>query len=297
MNQALAPIFNALNDVILDKDEQVKIAVCCLLSQGHLLIEDLPGMGKTTLAHALADVFSLQYQRIQFTNDLLPMDITGGSVYNMQKQAFEFHPGPIFCQLLLADELNRASPKTQSALLEAMEEHQVTVDKNSYKLAKPFFVIATQNPNDQHGTHDLPESQLDRFLMRLSLGFPSVSAEKRLLKRAEQRVSRLSPQIDVQAFLSLQHQVKNIKISDAVLDYILDVINFTRNTPAVSHGLSPRASIALTTGAKAWAFIEGRDFVIPEDVAAVAPFVCAHRLNMSNNDFKQQVLNRVAVGV
>lgn len=297
MNHALATIFKALNNVILDKDEQVKLAVCCLLSQGHLLIEDLPGMGKTTLAHALADVFSLKYQRIQFTNDLLPMDITGGSVYNMQEQVFEFHPGPIFCQLLLADELNRASPKTQSALLEAMEEKQVTIDKNSYKLDHPFFVIATQNPNDQHGTHDLPESQLDRFFMRLNLGFPSVAAEKRLLMRTAQRIPSLAAQIDTQGFLLMQDSVKNVKISDAVLDYILALVNFTRQYPAVSHGLSPRASIALATGAKAWAFIEGRDFVIPDDVSAIAPYVCAHRINMRNHDFKQQVLNKVPVGV
>lgn len=297
MNQSLSNIFSALNEVILDKTEQIKVAVCCLLSQGHLLIEDLPGMGKTTLAHALADVFSLKYQRIQFTNDLLPMDITGGSVYNVQQQAFEFHQGPIFCQLLLADELNRASPKTQSALLEAMEERQVTVDKTSHPLDDPFFVIATQNPRDQYGTHELPESQLDRFFMRLSLGYPSQTAEKLLLQRANQRKKVLTAELDIQSFLTMQSQVKTLKINDAVLDYILAIVNFTRNHPAIAHGLSPRASIALAAGARAWAFIEGRSFVIPEDVAAIAAYVCAHRLNLSNDDFVTTVLNKVPVEV
>lgn len=297
MNQSLSHVFSALNEVILDKNEQIKVAVCCLLSQGHLLIEDLPGMGKTTLAHALADVFSLKYQRIQFTNDLLPMDITGGSVYNVKEQAFEFHQGPIFCQLLLADELNRASPKTQSALLEAMEERQVTVDKTSHQLNEPFFVIATQNPRDQFGTHELPESQLDRFFMRLSLGYPSKAAEKILLKRTNRRKKSLNPELDVQAFLLLQEHIKTHNISDTVLDYILAIVDFTRNHPAITHGLSPRASLALAAGARAWAHIEGRNFVIPEDVAAISPYICAHRLNLTNHDFVTTILNKVPVEV
>lgn len=297
MNHKIESILNVLSDVILDKPFELKIALCCLLSKGHLLIEDLPGMGKTTLAHALAKTFNLQYQRIQFTNDLLPMDITGGSVFNSTNHTFDFHPGPIFTQLLLADELNRASPKTQSALLEAMEENQVTVDKKSYPLDTPFFVIATQNPREQFGTHDLPESQLDRFFMRLSLGFPSLDAEKQLILNPSQRRQVPEAISSAEELVEIQKLIEKAKISPVVVDYILKLVSKTRNHPTLRSGLSPRASISLANAAKSWAFMDSRDFVTPDDVRLIAPFVCAHRLGMSKSEFSTAVLEQVAIGV
>ncbi|WP_462174200.1 AAA family ATPase [Pseudoalteromonas xiamenensis] len=297
MNHKIESILNVLSDVILDKPFELKIALCCLLSKGHLLIEDLPGMGKTTLAHALAKTFNLQYQRIQFTNDLLPMDITGSSVFNSTNHTFDFHPGPIFTQLLLADELNRASPKTQSALLEAMEENQVTVDKKSYPLDTPFFVIATQNPREQFGTHDLPESQLDRFFMRLSLGFPSLDAEKQLILNPSQRRQVHKAISNAGELVEFQMQIEKVNVSPVVVDYILKLVSKSRNHPTLRSGLSPRASISLVNAAKSWAFMENREFVTPDDVRLVAPFVCAHRLGMSKSEFSTAVLDQVAIGV
>ncbi|WMN60063.1 AAA family ATPase [Pseudoalteromonas xiamenensis] len=297
MNHKIESILNVLSDVILDKPFELKIALCCLLSKGHLLIEDLPGMGKTTLAHALAKTFNLQYQRIQFTNDLLPMDITGSSVFNSTNHTFDFHPGPIFTQLLLADELNRASPKTQSALLEAMEENQVTVDKKSYPLDTPFFVIATQNPREQFGTHDLPESQLDRFFMRLSLGFPSLDAEKQLILNPSQRRQVHKAISNAGELVEIQMQIEKVNVSPVVVDYILKLVSKSRNHPTLRSGLSPRASISLVNAAKSWAFMENREFVTPDDVRLVAPFVCAHRLGMSKSEFSTAVLDQVAIGV
>ncbi|CCQ12019.1 FIG022979: MoxR-like ATPases [Pseudoalteromonas luteoviolacea B = ATCC 29581] len=296
MNQDIARIVKSLSLVILDKETEIKIALTCLLSKGHLLIEDLPGMGKTTLAHALAYTFGLNFQRIQFTNDLLPLDISGSSIYNVKSQSFDFHEGPLFCQLLLADELNRASPKTQSALLEAMEEHQVTIDKQTYQLPKPFFVIATQNPKDQFGTHELPESQLDRFFMRLSLGYPSRNAERLLIENNSNRRALEQTLFDTQALTELQKASQLTILADVVVDYILRIVEFTRNTNIVRHGLSPRASIAMATAAKTWAFIHDVRYVTPDDVYAIAPFVCAHRLGLTLQEFQQHILEKIDIG-
>ena len=301
MNGDLNKVISALSEVILEKPEQIKLALCSLLCRGHLLIEDLPGMGKTTLSHSLANVLGLSYRRVQFTSDLLPSDITGTAIYNRQEQSFEFHPGPIFSQVLLADEINRASPKTQSALLEAMEEHQVTVDGVSHKLPSPFFVIATQNPQHQSGTHPLPESQLDRFFMRISLGYPSLQAETQLIKSANKNrrtQQELSTVIDAERLARYQDELITITISDSIIEYILRLVRLTRNTQQFSDPLSPRASIALAAASKAYAFISGRDFVLPDDVQAVFTAVCAHRLGVDSRNDEQvmeQVLQQVSV--
>ncbi|RZG16132.1 AAA family ATPase [Pseudoalteromonas sp. CO342X] len=300
MNEEIKKLTDALSTVILGKPEQIKLAICSLLCRGHLLIEDLPGMGKTTLSHSLADVLGLTYRRVQFTSDLLPADITGTSIFNREHQSFEFHPGPIFSQVLLADEINRASPKTQSALLESMEEHQVTIDGVSHELPSPFFVIATQNPQHQSGTHPLPESQLDRFFMRISLGYPSEMAEAQLIKLAgKARKLTQAPQvIDGKTLLAYQQVVPNIVLSDAIIDYILRLVNYTRSSGQFSDPLSPRASIALAAASRAYAFISGRDFVIPDDVQAVFTSVCAHRLGVTTTneaEVKTQVFQNVPV--
>jgi MoxR-like ATPase len=270
----------AVNRVVLGKEPQVRLALTCLLARGHLLIEDLPGMGKTTLSHALARVLGLSYQRIQFTSDLLPGDILGTSIFNRDTSQFVFHPGPIFAELVLADEINRATPKSQSALLEAMEEGQVTIEGATRPLPQPFFVIATQNPVSQSGTFALPESQLDRFLMRLSLGYPARVAEKALLQGQARRelLPQLEPVLDHAALAALQAEVPLIRASDALLDYVLRLVEATRTQPSFAWGLSPRASLALLAAARAWALLAGRDYVIPEDVQAVLPAVVGHRL-------------------
>jgi MoxR-like ATPase len=259
------------------------MAICCLLAQGHLLIEDLPGMGKTTLAHALAKVMGLTYQRVQFTSDLLPGDILGFSVFNQRENRFEFRPGPIFNQVLLADEINRATPKTQSALLEAMAENQVTVESATRPLPSPFFVIATQNPVTQAGTFSLPESQLDRFLMRISLGYPDEASEKTLYQGLDSRavIEHLPCTLEVGTLDVLQQQVRAVKASDAVLDYLLRLLHFTRHQPQFAWGISPRGGQALLGAAKAWALIDGRDYVLPEDIQQVLPSVFGHRLQES----------------
>lgn len=282
---SVARILEQLNQVILGKEEQIKLAVSCLLARGHLLIEDLPGMGKTTLSHGLAGVMGLEYKRIQFTSDLLPADILGVSIFerngNDDSGRFRFHPGPVFSQVLLADEINRATPKAQSALLEAMEEGQVTIEGETRPLPKPFFVIATQNPVSQSGTFPLPESQLDRFLMRIHLGYPDERAERALLEGKDHRAmaSALSALVSAEDIAALQQQVDEVKASATVLDYLQRIIAFTRYEGGYQYGLSPRASLALLRSAKAWAFVSGgRQHVLPEDIQAVLPAVVDHRL-------------------
>ena len=267
-------------DVILGKEQEIRLSLTCLIARGHLLIEDIPGVGKTTLAHVLARILGLSFQRVQFTSDLLPADILGISVYDRRSSSFDFHPGPIFTQLVLADEVNRATPKTQSALLEAMEERQVSQDRVTRDLPDPFFVIATQNPANSVGTFPLPESQLDRFLMRIKLGYPNPKSERALLRGRDRRelVNALEPQLEVSELLEIQQQVQTVHMSDALLDYLQDVIAVTRNTPEFGPGLSPRAGLALLRCSQAWAFMEDRRHVLPEDVQAVLPGVVNHRL-------------------
>ncbi|BBP82187.1 hypothetical protein TUM18999_19210 [Pseudomonas tohonis] len=280
MRTRLDACLNAVNQVVLGKEPQVRLALTCLLARGHLLIEDLPGMGKTTLSHALARVLGLSFQRIQFTSDLLPGDILGTSVFDKDTGQFVFHPGPVFAELVLADEINRATPKSQSALLEAMEEGQVTIEGATRPLPEPFFVIATQNPVSQGGTFALPESQLDRFLMRLSLGYPARAAEKALLLGEARReiLPRLDPVLDHAELALIQAEVPKIRVSDALVDYVLRLVEATRSHTRFAWGLSPRASLALLAAARAWALLAGRDYVIPEDVQAVLPSVVGHRL-------------------
>lgn len=258
----------------------MRLCIACLLARGHLLIEDIPGVGKTTLAHALAEALGMSYQRIQFTSDLLPADIIGVSVFDRETNAFRFHKGPVFSQLVLADEVNRATPKAQSALLEAMEEHQVTVDGQTYPLAAPFFVIATQNPVYQIGTYPLPESQLDRFLMRIELGYPDAALERQLLMGQDRRdlLATLPPTLSPQQVLLMQTMVPKVHASDALLDYVQAIVRFTRESPQLEAGLSPRAAIALLRAAQAWALIHGHLGVVPEDVQAVLSAVVGHRL-------------------
>jgi MoxR-like ATPase len=280
MRSKLDACLEAVNQVLLGKQQQVRLAMCCLLARGHLLIEDLPGMGKTTLSHALAKVLGMGFQRIQFTSDLLPGDILGTSVFDKDSGQFVFHPGPVFAELVLADEINRATPKSQSALLEAMEEGQVTIEGATRPLPDPFFVIATQNPVSQGGTFSLPESQLDRFLMRLSLGYPAKAAERALLLGGSRRelLPRLDAVIDRSELIELQAMAQQVRVSDALVDYVLRLVDASRSQPQFAWGLSPRASLALVAAARAWAFIADRDYAIPEDVQAVLPAVAGHRL-------------------
>lgn len=276
----LKRLLDQLNTVIVGKTAQVRDCVSCLLAGGHLLIEDVPGVGKTTLAHALARSFGLQFSRVQFTADLMPSDLSGVSVYDRGKESFIFHPGPVFAQVLLADEINRASPKTQSALLEAMEEKQVTVEGETRALPEPFFVIATQNPHDQLGTFALPESQLDRFLMRISLGYPDRAAERALLTGADRRdmVEQLENTLSPIELQSLQQLVLQVHAADPLLDYVQDLVAATRSGRWFLQGLSPRAAIAVIRAAKAQALLSGRDYVAPDDVQAILPQTVAHRL-------------------
>ncbi|MDD0837006.1 MoxR family ATPase [Curvibacter sp. HBC61] len=278
--QKLKALLDQLNTVIAGKAQQVQDSVACLLAGGHLLIEDVPGVGKTTLAHALARSFGLQFSRVQFTADLMPSDLTGVSVYERASESFVFHPGPVFAQVLLADEINRASPKTQSALLEAMEERQVTVEGATRALPEPFFVIATQNPLDQLGTFALPESQLDRFLMRISLGYPDRPAERALLAGQDRRdlLDQLPAQLSLAELRQLQQQVLAVHASEPLLDYLQDLLAATRNGRWFVQGLSPRAGIAILRAAKAQALLAGRDYVAPDDVQAILPQAAAHRL-------------------
>jgi MoxR-like ATPase len=276
----LKALLNQLNTVIVGKPAQVQDCVACLLAGGHLLIEDVPGVGKTTLAHALSRSFGLQFSRVQFTADLMPSDLSGVSIYERQKEGFVFHPGPIFAQVLLADEINRASPKTQSALLEAMEEKQVTIEGATRPLPNPFFVIATQNPHDQLGTYALPESQLDRFHMRISLGYPDRDSERELLRGADRRemVDTLQAVLGPHDLLELQQQVSQVHASEPLLNYLQDLMAATRSGQWFLQGLSPRAGIAVMRAAKAQAFLNERDYVAPDDISAVLPQTAAHRL-------------------
>ncbi|MES2363785.1 MAG: MoxR family ATPase [Pseudomonadota bacterium] len=280
VKEKLQALLNQLNTVIVGKPAQVQDCVACLLAGGHLLIEDVPGVGKTTLAHALSRSFGLQFSRVQFTADLMPSDLSGVSIYERQKESFVFHPGPLFAQVLLADEINRASPKTQSALLEAMEEKQVTVEGATRPLPVPFFVIATQNPHDQLGTYALPESQLDRFHMRISLGYPDRAAERELLKGSDRRdmLENLKAVLAPHDLLELQQQVSQVHAAEPLLNYLQDLMAATRSGRWFLQGLSPRAGIAVMRAARAQAFLSGRDYVAPDDIAAVLPQTAAHRL-------------------
>jgi MoxR-like ATPase len=280
MPQPLDSVISLIGRIILGKETQIRLTLACLLARGHLLIEDLPGVGKTTLAHALAKALGLDFQRIQFTSDLLPADILGVSIFERDSSSFKFHPGPVFSQVILADEVNRATPKAQSALLEAMEEHQVTIDGQTRPLPEPFFVIATQNPSHQVGTFPLPESQLDRFLMRIHLGYPDASAERKLLEGRERRdmISDLPAALATDELIALQKSVREIHAAPALLDYLQALVEYTRRSPDFINGLSPRAGLFLLNAARAWAYMDGRREVIPEDVQAVLPSVAGHRL-------------------
>lgn len=289
LQNKLAKAIEQSCEVLIGKQQQVKLALTCLLANGHLLIEDLPGMGKTTLSHTLAKVLGLAYSRIQFTSDLLPADMLGINIFDNNEQSFRFHPGPIFNQLILADEINRASPKTQSALLEAMEERQVSLDGETHALPSPFFVIGTQNPSHQAGTYPLPESQLDRFLMRIQLGYPDKEAEKRMLKTPINiGLQTIQASMDIAEFTQLQTLASAVHVSDELLNYILRLVTFSRESNQFANALSPRASKALLSSAKAWAFINNRDFLIPEDVQAILPSVAEHRLRSASSDFSSQ---------
>lgn len=284
MNTHLLHEINAsldeLNQVVLGKEHQVQLALSCILANGHLLMEDLPGMGKTTLAHALSNVLGLEYKRVQFTSDLLPADLIGASVFDARTSSFSFHPGPVFSSIFLADELNRATPKAQSALLEAMEEGQVSVDGETHSLPQPFFVIATQNPQSQSGTFPLPESQLDRFMMRISLGYPDPEIERELLKGRKGRVAldEVQQVLKQDTLLKIQQLVPTVKVSDTLLDYIQRLIAQTRQDDLCHLGLSPRGALALVKSAQSWAFLQGREHVLPEDVQAVFVAVVGHRI-------------------
>ncbi|KAF1721342.1 AAA family ATPase [Pseudoxanthomonas wuyuanensis] len=280
LNNALKRAQQQVNSLLLGKSHEVRLAFVALLSDGHLLIEDLPGLGKTTLAHALAATLGLGFQRVQFTSDLLPADVLGVSIYDAQSRQFQFHPGPVFTNVLLADEINRAPPRTQSALLEAMAEHQVTLDGMTHTLPAPFFVIATQNPVDLSGTYPLPDSQLDRFLLRLNLGYPNAEAERALLAGSDRRelIAQTMPLLSSDDVLALRQAVDQVHASDALIDYVQALLTRSRQHPGVRVGLSPRAGIALLRGARAYALLLGRRHVLPEDVQALFPAVAAHRL-------------------
>lgn len=270
--------------IVLGKERQIRLALVCLLARGHLLIEDLPGVGKTILAHVLAKLLGLNFHRIQCTADMLPADIIGVSIYDRNTGAFQFHPGPIFAQIILVDEINRATPKSQSALLEAMEEQQVTCEGETRPLPEPFFVIATQNPYHQIGTFPLPESQLDRFLMRIEMGYPDQAAERELLAGADRRdmVAALNPCMEPGELIELQRSVRKVHVSEALISYVQAIVDHTRRSPDYEVGLSPRAALALLRAARAWALIDHRDLVIPEDIQAVLPAVTGHRLRSAS---------------
>ena len=304
MSTRIEKVVGQVGDIILGKELQIRLALACLLARGHLLIEDIPGVGKTTLAHALASSVGLSFQRVQFTSDLLPADILGVSIYNRDSGTFQFHAGPIFTQVVLADEVNRATPKAQSALLEAMEEHQVTIDGETRRLPQPFFVIATQNPSYQVGTFPLPESQLDRFLMRIRLGYPGPDAERALLQGLDRRdlLEGLAACLRGEDLIELQQEARQVHVAPALLDYVQAIVNHTRASPEFTNGLSPRAALALLHAARAWALMENRKHVVPEDVQAVLSGVVGHRLTpagetsrMNGFDVAQHLMAQVAI--
>ncbi len=294
----------SLGGIILGKNEEISLALACLLARGHLLIEDLPGLGKTILAQSLAKILGLSYQRIQFTSDLLPADIVGVSIFQQQQGEFKFQPGPIFAQLVLADEVNRATPKAQSALLEAMEEHQVSVDGQTHEMPAPYFVVATQNPSDQIGTFPLPESQLDRFLMRLELGYPNEESERALITGADRRelLNGIKPTLNADILLELQDAAAKVHMTDPLIDYVQALVRFTRESPDIETGLSPRGSLAIVAAARSHAFIERHSGVFPDDVQAVFAAVAGHRLKPASNsayrtpaEVSRHVLDSVAI--
>ncbi len=304
MRENLKLLMDQVGSVLYGKEEQIKQSVVCLLSGGHLLIEDLPGMGKTTLAHALAKVIGFDYQRVQFTSDMLPADILGASIFNSNTGDFVFHKGPVFTQLLLADEINRTTPKTQSALLEAMEERQVTVEGETHLLPPSFFVIATQNPVSQYGTFPLPESQLDRFLMRIQLGYPTEAAERELLVGGDVRsqIANLPVCLDLDELSQIRKGCQSVKVAESIIDYVQRLIRYTRESPDLEYGISPRGGLALLNCAKSWAYIEGREYVVPEDIQGLLEPVFAHRLRTSDNAAEyggnaliRKILNQVDV--
>lgn len=299
--KAIEDSLSQLNNIILDKSHQIKLAFACLLARGHLLIEDIPGMGKTTLSHALSRSLGLSYRRVQFTNDMLPGDLLGLNIFDKNDSKFYFHPGPIFANVILADEINRATPKTQSALLEAMEEKQVTIEGDTKPLPLPFFVIATQNPSEQAGTYPLPESQLDRFMMRISLGYPSEQAEKMLLTGEDRRdlLNKITPQLSPDTLKKIQDLVSKVTASESLVDYLYKLVDYTRKHDEFSHGLSPRAAMALLQAAKAWALLEGRNHVLPDDIQCVFPSVTEHRITGGychpDNPLSQRILSSVDI--
>ena len=303
MSTSIDRVISQISTVILGKEKQIRMALACLLARGHLLIEDIPGVGKTTLAHAIACSLGLEFKRIQFTSDLLPADILGISIFERADSSFRFHPGPIFTQIILADEVNRATPKTQSALLEAMEEHQVTIEGKTRLLPNPFFFFLTQNPSYQVGTFPLPESQLDRFLMRIQLGYPGRDAERSLLLGTERQeiISALLPCMEKLELQAMQDKVKEIYVSPALLDYIQAIISFTRLSPDYLHGMSPRAGLALLSSSRAWALMDKRNQVLPEDIQAVLSSVVGHRLCSSGNhtyssaELVENIIKEVAI--
>ncbi|MDY0362049.1 MAG: MoxR family ATPase [Desulforegulaceae bacterium] len=304
INTKIKEIIDEVEKIILGKREKIILCLACLLADGHLLIEDLPGIGKTSLANALSNVMGLKFKRIQCTSDMLPGDILGTSVFDQKSGSFTFHPGPVFTQVLLADEINRATPKTQSALLEAMEERQITIEGSTYELKKPFFVIATQNPQEQSGTFPLPESQLDRFLFKIDIGYPDRDSEKKILieKHSISHGTKLvNPILNSKSAFEIQTQIKLIKASDPVIDYLQDIIEFTRNCGYFKNGLSPRAGISILQSAKAWAYIYSRNFVIPEDIKTILPWAASHRLFLEKeqrfikkNEIKE-ILNEIQI--
>lgn len=281
----------AVSGIILGKERQIRLAICCALAGGHLLLEDVPGVGKTTLAHALKQVMGLNFSRIQFTSDLLPGDVVGSSIYNRDTQSFNFHPGPVFTEMLLADEINRSSPKAQSALLESMEEGQVTIEGVAHILPKPFFVIATQNPVDQLGTFPLPESQVDRFLMCMSLGYPDETSEKKMMSGENPRIklASLKPVFNLESLKKAIEKTKDVHVSSHLIDYAYRIIQSTRKTKEFDEGLSPRAALGLLNAARAWALCAGRQSVDPGDIQAVYPFVASHRIAMKGINKKDYI--------
>lgn len=304
MQNKIEDAVNEISKVVYGKEKQIRLALCCLFAGGHLLMEDKPGMGKTTLSQALARVLGLDFSRIQFTSDLLPADILGVTIYDQNQAKFSFHPGPVFSNLILADEINRTTPKTQSALLEAMEEGQVSVDGETRKLPDPFFVIATQNPTSFAGTYPLPESQLDRFLMRLKIGYPDPEAERELLQSKDPRValSDLKQCLSSDDVKTLHDKIEKVHATDSLLDYIQRLIAYTRQDDKFSFGLSPRGAISLIRSAKTWAMMEDRNHLLPEDVQMVLPAVTDHRLRALNDssgrhaeEYSQRLLSEVDI--